>query len=54
MDEHHQHMPGMNKRPTKPAQGKAPAKPEKAQKSKQSDEPAHPDKARHQPKPGKS
>ena len=50
MDEHHEHMPGMNEHPTKPA----PGKPEEKKKSEQSDESAHPDKAQHQPKPAKS
>lgn len=48
MDEHHEHVPGMNEHPTKPAL----AKPEK-KKAEQSDASAHPDKAQHQPKPAK-
>ncbi len=54
MDGHHKHTPGMSERPTKPAQGQAPPKAEKAQKSEQPHESAHSDKDKQQPKPGKS
>ena len=54
MDAHHKHTPGMSERPTKPAQGEAPGKAGKAQKSEQPHEATHSDKAKHPPKPGKS
>jgi hypothetical protein len=54
MADKHDNMPGMSEPPKKSTQGQAPEKPQQAGKSKPAEAPAHPDKAKHQPKAGET